>query len=94
MDFDTVMSIISVVVAPLLGAVSFLLWQKLTATDDRLQRAYNEVNKLWDTVDKIKYNYIDRFDEIKEAINKLELKVVEKISILETIMTNHVHAKD
>lgn len=86
MDIITLLSIFSAVISPLLGAIWFLLWNKLKATDDRLQRAYNEVNKIWETVDKIKYNYIDRFDDIKEAIGKLELKVVEKITILETLI--------
>lgn len=63
-------------------AVGFLyFWMK--KTEARLQDVEHQLNG-------IRLNYLDRFDDIKDTINKNHLELIAKMVKLDTVLTQHI----
>ena len=54
-----------------------------------LSKARKDIEQLKKEGAEIKFNYLDRFDELKDCIKSFELKVIEKITKLETTIINY-----
>jgi hypothetical protein len=72
-----ILQIISTIVSPLLTAIAILLWSKI-------KDMKTAIRDLSQDLDDVKYNYLDRFDDLKGVIAKMELNIIQRISILET----------
>jgi len=55
----------------------FLLWQKLKEMERNIEHLEQELIA-------IRTNYRDRFDDVKQHVSTVQLKIIERISILET----------
>lgn len=57
----------------------------------RLKRMDQDIELLKKELLVIRLNYLDRFDDIKDHLNKLHLETTEKISILEALLKIHLN---
>jgi len=71
---------VQVVVIPLLGLVlvvfNLYLNSKFKAMEENIREHSKRLGKVEDKQDTMKDNYIDRFDELKEILHKIDLKLV------------------
>ena len=83
-----IQTVLSVIVIPLIGISLFMLWKKLEATDKELldmsDRIWAEFKEIGAEVDSLKYNYLNRFDDLKNSLNSNHLSLIERITILES----------
>lgn len=56
-----------------------VLWYLIVSTRKDVASLQKEVNLM-------KYNYLSRFDDIKDILKSFELNVIQRISILETLI--------
>lgn len=69
-----------------------ILWHILTVTANALGAIVwymiienrKDIHQLQKDMAELKFNYLDRFDDIKECLNKFELNIMQRITILET----------
>ena len=61
----------------LISGIGFLAWQKIKSLETDLRIAQKEISN-------IRFNYLNRFDDLKEHVSVVQLKIIERISILET----------
>lgn len=84
------LSLISIIISPLIGLICFMLWKKIEAMDkeqtDMADRVWKEVKELGTEVNNIKSNSMDRFTDLKNCITSFELKFIERVTRLETIL--------
>lgn len=64
------------------GAAALLFW--------RVKRLDEDVEILKKELSIVRMNYLDRFDEIKTLLHGYHLQSIEKISILETLLKEHI----
>ena len=71
---------VQVVVIPLLGLVlvvfNLYLNSKFKAMEENIREHSKRLGKVETKQDTMKDNYIDRFDELKEILHKMDLKLV------------------
>ena len=71
---------VQVVVIPLLGLVlvvfNLYLNSKFKAMEENIREHSKRLGKVETKQDTMKDNYIDRFDELKEILHKIDLKLV------------------
>ena len=71
---------IQVVAIPLLGLVlivfNLYLNSKFKAMEENIKEHNNRLGKVETKQDAMKDNYIDRFDELKEILHKIDVKLV------------------
>ena len=60
-----------------------LLWFWMKRTEGRIQEIEHQLTS-------IRLNYLDRFDEVKNLINKNHLEIIQKIVKLDTCLTQHM----
>jgi len=86
MDQTTILLAALGILWTLLGIVSngfiVLFWQRIRKLEDIVEVLQKETAGM-------RLNYLDRFDDLKEVIKAFELKMVEKMSILETAFNEH-----
>ena len=70
-------NIVLLAVQLLISGLVFLLWQDRKAMQIEVGTIRKEMNS-------IRFNYLNRFDDMKEHISAMQLKIIERISILET----------
>lgn len=92
--FTLVMTVINVVIVPLVSTVGFLLWNKITTIERVIHtehaRIWAEVKAVEEEISCVRGNYLTRFDEIKDLLHNYHLQSIEKISILETLLKEHI----
>lgn len=71
------------------GALAAVLWYKLVQTDKDLRSLEIEVKELTKLINNVKFNYLDRFDDLKSHFSKLSLESMQKLTILETRFLEH-----
>lgn len=59
----------------------------------RLSRTEKELDALKQEVTEIRLNYLNRFQDVKDHQSRLHLEMTEKISILQTLLTEHLYTK-
>lgn len=98
MELTLALSLINVFVIPLAGAVAYMLWNKIAGIEkeqlDQADRIWAELKTVNAEMDHIRLNYLDRFDDIKDIINLHHLQSMEKITILETLLKQHLKTGD
>ena len=94
MPLELVLTIINTLLIPLAGAVAYLLWNKITSIEkehsEMAARIWEELRTVKKEIDGIRFNYLNRFDDIKSIINTHHLHSMEKIAILETLLKQHL----
>jgi hypothetical protein len=94
MEPSLVLALINLVVVPLAGTVSYLLWNKITTIEkeqvDMADRIWAELRTVQQEISTVRLNYLDRFDDLKDIMNKHHLLITEKITILETLLKQNL----
>lgn len=67
-----------------LTLLGFLFWQKIKTMDERSRQHDRQIELLEAQLDRIRTNYLNRFDDLKDHVTTVQLNIVERISILET----------
>ena len=75
-----VASALSAVLIILLSALATILWQKVNKLETRIDQLETDILT-------VKVNYLRRFDDLKDHINEKHLQIIEKITILTTMIT-------
>lgn len=61
------------------NALALVVW-------NLLQKARKDIERIDKEIAILKYNYLDRFDDIKSVLQTFELNVMQRIAILETLI--------
>lgn len=94
MTLELALVIFNTLLMPLVGAVSYLLWNKISGIEKEQEamadRIWAELKTVKHEVDGMRLNYLDRFTDIKDLITNNHLHITEKISILETLLKQNL----
>lgn len=80
--WPVVASGLATVLLIVLSAFCTILWYEMQKLERRIEHLESELSSM-------KTNYLSRFEEIKECITEKHLKLMEKITILTTLITPH-----
>ena len=94
MELSLVLAIANILVIPLASMVAYLLWNKITTIEkeqvDMADRIWKELGTVKNELNQIRYNYLNRFDDVKDILHQNHLQSMEKIAILETLLKQHI----
>lgn len=94
MTLELVLTIVNTLLMPMAGALAYMLWNKIAGIEKEQEamadRIWAELKTVKQEVDGIRLNYLDRFTDIKDTMNKNHLHLSEKISILETLLKQNL----
>lgn len=57
------------------------------------KKAFSEIDKVKEEADELRYNYMNRFDDVKDAMNKIHLDIIQKIAKLELTVKRNQQLK-
>jgi hypothetical protein len=90
MVFD-ISTIISILLSTTLSVIGFLLWQQVRDLQRQIDESKKNIFINAAELDKIKLNYLNRFQDVKEHVSNNVLKIIERLTVLETKITTHLN---
>ncbi len=54
------------------------------------RKAFREIDKIKEETDEVRLNYLARFDDVKDVMNKNHLDIVQRITRLEILFKQNV----
>ena len=72
----------------LMGIVSYLFKRELSKMDESIKSLQKTDEKLMNDVTNIKYNYLSRFDSVKDHITEKHEELLNKIADIKTLVAS------
>lgn len=60
-----------------IGTLGTILWKSMNRRMDKLEEA---VSKAIDEVHEVRYNYLDRFEDMREHISTVKEEIIDRIN--------------